>query len=378
MSEHFRVAFAVPVYNEAAAIRVLIQELSETILTQHSNAELFIFEDGSTDGTKEILTEIDRRKLARVHVRSTATRKGYPTAVRDSILSVDRGAYTHVFFMDSDRQYYIDDVERLLECAARCDRCDMVVGRRVKRDDPLYRRVLTGGLKMVERVLFAPQIEDVTSGLRCMKVQSAQEIAAHVAYSKYNFWSEFTARAAGRHLNIVEVPVKHRQRGEGESRVYSPATALKVASSEFYAVGRVFAEEHWRTVSKFAFVGATGATIILLLTWLFTSVGGLWYMFSAALAIELSIFWAFALNTTFTFGHRFNKKRHVLTALVKYHGTSLVGFSLNLSVLYLLTEFLHIFYLVAELVAIIAAFTLNYLLSIRFVWNKTRQRTDED
>ena len=110
MSEHFRVAFAVPVYNEAAAIRVLIQELSETILTQHSNAELFIFEDGSTDGTKEILTEIDRRKLARVHVRSTATRKGYPTAVRDSILSVDRGAYTHVFFMDSDRQYYIDDV----------------------------------------------------------------------------------------------------------------------------------------------------------------------------------------------------------------------------------------------------------------------------
>jgi dolichol-phosphate mannosyltransferase len=221
---------------------------------------------------------------------------------------------------------------------------------------------------MVERVLFAPQIEDITSGLRCMTVQSAQQIAAQVTFSKYNFWSEFTARAAGRHLNIIEVPVKHRQREEGESRVYSPTTAVKIASTEFYAVARVFIEEHWRRVSKFAFVGATGAIIILLLTWLFTSVGGLWYILSAALAIELSIFWAFALNTTVTFQHRFKEKRHLLAALAKYHGTSLGGFSLNILVLYVLTDFVGLFYLVAELLAIIAAFGVNYLLSIRFVW----------
>lgn len=372
MGKPFRVAFVVPVYNEATAIRVLIRELYETILTHHSNTQLFVFEDGSTDGTKEILSEIDRAQLAGVNIHTADARKGYPTAVRDSILSVDPATYTHVFFMDSDRQYYIDDVDRLLECAARCDTCDMVVGKRVKRDDPLYRRTLTGGLKMVERVLFSPQIEDITSGLRCMKVHSAQDIAAQVAFSKYNFWSEFTARAAGRPLKMIEVPVKHRQREEVESRVYSPAIAVNVASTEFYAVARVFIEEHWRRVSKFAFVGATGAIVILLLTWLFTSVGGLWYILSAALAIELSIFWAFTLNTTVTFEHRFKEKRHLLAALAKYHATSLAGFSLNIFVLYLLTEFVGLFYLVAELLAIIAVFSLNYLLSVKFVWRKTR------
>ncbi len=378
MAKPFRVAFIAPVYNEATSIRALIQELNETILMRRSNAELYIFEDGSTDYTKEILREIDRAQLAHIHIYIGDARKGYPAAVRDAILSVDPAVYTHVFFTDSDRQYYVDDVDRLLTCAERCDVCDMVVGRRVKRNDPLYRRMLTGGLKMVERVLFNPQIEDITSGLRCMKVRSAQEIASQVAFSKYNFWSEFTARAAGRHLNIIEVPVKHRQREEGKSRVYSPAKAVKVAWTEFYTVVRVFVEEHWQRVSKFAFVGATGAIVILFLTWLFTSVGGLWYMFSAALAIELSIFWAFALNTVVTFKHRFKEKRHLLVALAKYHGTSLGGYSLNILVLYVLTVFFGLFYLVAELLAIIVAFGLNYLLSIRFVWRKTQARRDED
>jgi dolichol-phosphate mannosyltransferase len=373
MDKPFRVAFVVPVHNEAAAIRTLIQELNEAILTPRANTALFVFEDGSTDGTKEILNEIDRWQLARVQIRTSNVRKGYPAAVRDAILSIDPAVYTHIFFMDSDRQYFVDDVERLLECAARCAVCDMVVGRRIKREDPLYRRALTGGLKIVERILFAPQIKDITSGLRCMKCASAQEIAAQVVFSKYNFWSEFTARAAGRHLNIIEVPVKHRQREEGESRVFSPSNAVKVAWAEFYAVVRIFIEEHWQHLSRFALVGASGAIVILLLTWLFTSIGGLWYMLSAALAIECSIFWAFALNTTVTFEHRFKEKSHLLGALAKYHATSLGGFSLNIVVLYILTEFVGIFYLVAELMAIIAAFMLNYLLSIRFVWRKTRR-----
>lgn len=377
MNERFRVAIITPVFNEAATIRLFIEELFETVLTSHSNADLFIFEDGSTDGTKEILSEIARSKPPRVSIRTSEARKGYPMAVRDAILSVDSGVYTHVFFVDSDRQYYTDDITQLLEVAARHDEYDMVVGKRVKRDDPLYRRTLTAGLKMIERVLFAPQIEDITSGLRCMKVGPAHDIAARVTYSKYNFWSEFTARAASRNLNIAELPVKHRQREEGESRVFSPAAALKIAWAEFYAVARVFVEEHFRQLSKFALVGATGALLILLLTWLFTSFGGLWYVLSAAIAIELSIFWAFALNTTVTFRHQFKEKRHAVTALAKYQCTSLGGYSLNIVVLFVLTEYAHLFYLVAELLAIIAAFSVNYLLSVRFVWIKEAQREYE-
>lgn len=363
-----RIAVVVPVYQEPLAIERLINDFASQIFSNFNNVELFIFEDGSTDSTKDVLKKYENKAIPGLHISASDNRKGYPTAARDAILSIDPTAYTHILFMDGDGQYYIEDVQTLMRLAEAGSNEDIIVGMRTQRAEPLYRRLLTRGLRIIENVLFAPQIKDITSALRLMKTAVAQDIASQVVYSKYNFWLEFTARMSALDLKVLEIPVGYKQREQGTSQVYSPRKILKVVSNELYALIRIFIGERMRQAFTFAFVGASGALLILFMTWMFTEYVHLFYVLSAALAIEISILWAFALNTKITFRHKFKKLEELFSALGKYQFVALGGLFINLALLYAFTTFFNIFYIVSELVAITVAFGFNYLMSLRFVW----------
>jgi dolichol-phosphate mannosyltransferase len=370
MVEPLRIAAVVPVYQEPLAVSRLINEFTDQIFSDFDDVELFIFEDGSADSTKDVLKEFENKGEPRLHISTSAQRKGYPTAVRDAILSIDPSVYTHILFLDGDGQYYIDDVKMFIGVAESGSNADIVVGMRTQRAEPLYRRLLTRGLRSLENVLFAPQIKDITSALRLMKTTFARDLASQVVYSKSNFWLEFTARMSALDLKVVEIPVGYKQREQGTSQVYAPRKMLSVVSIELYALIRVFIAQRMRQALTFAFVGASGALVILLLTWMFTEYAHLFYVLSAALAIEISIVWAFALNTKITFRQTFKERKELFVALAKYQVVALGGLVVNLAVLYALTTFLNVFYLVSELIAIIIAFGFNYILSLRFVWTK--------
>ncbi len=127
---------------------------------------------------------------------------------------------------------------------------------------------------------------------------------------------------------------------------------------------------HRKTISKFAFVGAIGAIINLSLLWFLTSVGLLYYIFSAIIAIEVSIFCNFYLNSKITFDYQFLNRSDIVSAIFRYHLASLLGILVNILTLIILTEYFKIFYLVSEIIAIFSAFGLNYFISINWVWNK--------
>ena len=126
----------------------------------------------------------------------------------------------------------------------------------------------------------------------------------------------------------------------------------------------------WRTISKFAFVGASGAIINLSLLWFLTSFGSLYYAFSAIIAIEVSIFWNFYCNSRITFMYTFLNRLDAVLALFKYHLASMFGILVNILTLIILTEYFKIFYLISDIIAIFLAFGFNYFISITFVWNK--------
>ncbi len=132
--------------------------------------------------------------------------------------------------------------------------------------------------------------------------------------------------------------------------------------------------DRWKTVSKFAFVGATGAVINLSLLWFLTRFGLVYYVSSAIIAIEASIFWNFYLNSTITFDYKFLNRLDIVLAIFKYHLASSLGILVNISTLVILTEFFEIFYLVSEIIAILLAFGLNYFISTNFVWNRKKVR----
>lgn len=240
MIEPLRIAVVVPIYQEPLAIERLINDFTSQIFSNFNNIELFIFEDGSTDSTKDVLKRYENKAIPRLHINTSDKRKGYPTAVRDAILSIDPGVYTHTLFMDGDGQYDIGDIHTFILLAEGGSNADIIVGMRTHRAEPLYRQLLTRGLRSIENVLFAPQIKDITSAFRLIKTTVAQDIASQVVYSKYNFWLEFTARMSTLDLNVLEIPVGYKQREQGTSQVYSPRKILKVVSSELYALIRIF------------------------------------------------------------------------------------------------------------------------------------------
>jgi len=82
-----QIAVVMPVHNEADTVRAVVEELAGTILKAHP-ATLFVFEDGSRDGTGEVLREI-AESMPSLRVSTSPDRKGYPGAVRDAILSID-------------------------------------------------------------------------------------------------------------------------------------------------------------------------------------------------------------------------------------------------------------------------------------------------
>jgi len=120
---------------------------------------------------------------------------------------------------------------------------------------------------------------------------------------------------------------------------------------------------------KFSIVGGIGAVINTGLLWLFTEVAGIYYLYSSIVAIEIAILMQFIMNDRWTFKEqKTTQVAQFITRLVKSNIWRSGGLAVNIGVLYLLTEYAGVYYLLSNIVGIFCAFLLNYLLESRFTW----------
>jgi dolichol-phosphate mannosyltransferase len=135
-----------------------------------------------------------------------------------------------------------------------------------------------------------------------------------------------------------------------------------------------------RTLFKFLIVGASGTIVNLIVSYslhLFIEAE-----LAQAVGVELSIINNFGWNDSFTFRHvtkdLIGKDRSKLYRLLKYNALSLGTAGLNLIVFYFLAYPLGLshglWYAVSSLVAILAAFTFNYLGSSRWAWKSEQSK----
>jgi dolichol-phosphate mannosyltransferase len=358
-----QLAVVMPVHNEADTVRSVIEELHATIVGAR-DVTLFVFEDGSRDGTGDVLEAI-AASMPALRISTSRERKGYPRAVRDAILSIDPQRFPLLLFLDGDGQYDPREFKRLL-AEFRAGRVDIVNGHRRRRTEPLYRSLPSKLLRRLETLLFNPGCKDVTSAFRLMRTSVAQAVAREVRYSRYNFWLEFTARARSMGYRQVEVPVSYRARA-GATKVYGLWKMPKILRAELAALLRTWLDYRRAEVVRFATVGLTGALVILGLLGALTELAGIPYLVSAAISIEVSIVWAFVLHEGWTF-RSLRKSDAVLRRFGVYNLVALGGLTVNLVALFALTEALSIHYIVSEFLAIVVAFAFNYFASRRFAW----------
>jgi dolichol-phosphate mannosyltransferase len=128
----------------------------------------------------------------------------------------------------------------------------------------------------------------------------------------------------------------------------------------------------WREEEKiirFIMVGFSGIIVNMGVLYVLTSVLGIFYLISSLVAIELSILNNFLWNDRWTFS---GDARHRLLdpwqRLGLYHLVSAGGIVINLGLLFVLTEFFGVYYLISNIIGIMAAFSWNFLLNRNITW----------
>lgn len=115
-------------------------------------------------------------------------------------------------------------------------------------------------------------------------------------------------------------------------------------------------------IFKFFVVGFIGAILVLILTIVFTSFLGIFYVISTAIAFEISIFWGFIANDNWTFSN-VKKNGKGYFRFIKYNIFSLIALGIIQIIMITLTTQVGFHYTLSQSIAIIVAFFYNFLIS---------------
>ncbi len=196
-----------PVHNEAEIIEKVVRDFHDKIIRKVPGSELIVAEDGSTDGTREILKALGRELGFRLI--STPEKKGYFRAAKEALKLAD-GRF--VLFTDSDNTHDPDDFWKMYDII---NGCDMVLGFRYPRMDSIFRKIVTKIHNSATNVLFSVHFHDINCPFRLIRKEVIDDVADEVRCLRYAFSSEFVIRSAKKGYRIEEVFVRHLYRRTG-------------------------------------------------------------------------------------------------------------------------------------------------------------------
>ena len=210
----------VPVYNERATIERLLGEVVsvETPLT----LEVLVGDDGSTDGTREILSKLN---LPGVKVVFMPTNGGRGAVLKHLWTLATGDIYVH---QDADLEYDPRDYNALLQPLLN-GTADIVYGSRFKGSIERMRWVNRMGnltLSAAARLLYGAQMSDL---MTCYKMYRAPLIRGlHIRANGFDFEAELLARLAQRGARFAEVPITFHGRTVAEGKKIHPFDAVRV------------------------------------------------------------------------------------------------------------------------------------------------------
>jgi dolichol-phosphate mannosyltransferase len=213
-----RALVIVPTYNE----RENIARLIESVLGQDSRLEILVVDDGSPDGTADIVEGI-RRQNPRVNILCRERKMGLGTAyVAGFRWALERG-YEFVFEMDAD---FSHDPNHLPEFLRAIKSADLVLGSRYREGKvtvvnwPIARLILSYFANVYARRVTGLKVWDATGGFKCFRRSVLEAIdLTKVRSNGYAFQIEMSYRASKRGFRIVEIPIVFVDRTEGQSKM---------------------------------------------------------------------------------------------------------------------------------------------------------------
>ena len=216
-----RALVIIPTYNEIENI----EKMLNTVMALPGGYEVLIVDDGSPDGTADVVRRSIQAHGGRIHLEERTGKLGLGTAYIHGFKWALAREYAYVFEMDCDFSHNPEDLPRLLEA---CESgADVSIGSRYVQgvnvvNWPMSRVLLSYFASVYVRFITGMPIQDATAGFKCYK----RDTLAAIDFSKIHFVGyafqiemKFTAWRKG--LVVQEVPVIFTERTEGTSKMSS-------------------------------------------------------------------------------------------------------------------------------------------------------------
>ena len=201
-------SIVVPIYNEAESVETLVMAIANSVAKTKLNYEIICVDDGSKDGSTQVLTNLARRRvdlkaviLRRNYGQTAAMAAGFQSALGKIIVT-----------LDGDLQNDPADIPMLL---AKLDEgYDLVSGWRKNRQDATLTRLLPS---KIANIIIAKVTGVVLHDYGCsLKAYRAELIADMNLYGELHRFLPALAYIEG--ARIAEVPVRHHARRFGQSK----------------------------------------------------------------------------------------------------------------------------------------------------------------
>ncbi|HLY31299.1 MAG TPA: glycosyltransferase family 2 protein [Ktedonobacterales bacterium] len=235
-------SIVLPAYNEEMVITRTARACVETVARFCPNAEIIIVNDGSRDNTGPLIDGLAQEDAAIIPLHHRVNR-GYGAAVLTGFAAA-RGMF--LFFMDSDGQFAIEDIEALLKEELRQPGI-IVLGYRRHRQDTLLRRLNAWGWKrLVRLVIGLDGVRDIDCAFKLFPTALVR--ACNVTAQGAMVNTELLIKLKHMGAPMIEVPVRHFPRIHGSAT----GANLRVIARAFQELLRLRLRLHqWRAPAAY-------------------------------------------------------------------------------------------------------------------------------
>jgi len=204
----------IPVFNEKSTILGILKSIEKVDLRKIGfEKEVIIVDDGSTDGTTQLLKDVDKKYKILYHSKN----EGKGAAIKTALKEVT-GDY--VIIQDADFELNPQDYEILLSRSLKTNAL-VVYGSRWlvsgnRHSQPLF---YFGGLLLtfLVNLLYGQKLTDVLACYKLFKTEILKDI--DFEYPRFEFGCEVTVKLPKKGIKIPEVPIDYQSRKNGSKKI---------------------------------------------------------------------------------------------------------------------------------------------------------------
>lgn len=196
------ISVIIPAYNDETTIGRLVTDVDTLLGNVTNDYEIICVNDGSKDNTLKVLTDL-KSTLPKLKVVDHPQNKGFGYTIKELY---EMGSKDLIFSLPGDYQYA---PKELIPMAKGLQIADLIIGRRVKRNDPPKRRLQSHVYNFMLRTFYGSKYTDVNS-IKLFRRAIMQTIQLKSTTPFVD--AELCIRADKAGFRVVEIPIEHLPR----------------------------------------------------------------------------------------------------------------------------------------------------------------------